>query len=389
MNRVLTYNAISVKGLDKFSRDKYEVASELGSPDAIMLRSHVLAPDDIGETVKAIGRAGAGVNNIPVESCTERGIVVFNAPGANANAVKELVVAALLMSTRDIFGGVEFVKSEGQGKSPEELHKIVEAGKKKYGGSELKGKTLGVVGLGAIGSLVAETGLMLGMEVYGYDPALSVEAAWRLSSDVQRVENMQSLLSKSDFVSLHLPVLEATRNLINKELVESFKPGAKLLNFSREKLVDTEAIIYGLDSGKVSQYLSDFPIPELLERDDVMQIPHLGASTAEAEENCAIMVADQLIDFIENGNIKNSVNFPNIALERTSGYRIAFSNRNVPKMLNSVLSVLADRDINVIDMINKSRDEVAYNIIDVEQEPTAELIAELEAIEGVINVRVI
>ena len=389
MNRVLTYNAISVKGLDKFSRDKYEVASELGSPDAIMLRSHVLAPDDIGETVKAIGRAGAGVNNIPVESCTERGIVVFNAPGANANAVKELVVAALLMSTRDIFGGVEFVKSEGQGKSPEELHKIVEAGKKKYGGSELKGKTLGVVGLGAIGSLVAETGLMLGMEVYGYDPALSVEAAWRLSSDVQRVENMQSLLSKSDFVSLHLPVLEATRNLINKELVESFKPGAKLLNFSREKLVDTEAIIYGLDSGKVSQYLSDFPIPELLERDDVMQIPHLGASTAEAEENCAIMVADQLIDFIENGNIKNSVNFPNIALERTSGYRIAFSNRNVPKMLNSVLSVLADRDINVIDMINKSRDEVAYNIIDVEQEPAAGLIAELEAIEGVINVRVI
>ena len=387
MNRVLTYNAISVKGLDKFSREKYEVASELGHPDAIMLRSHVLQPEDIGESVKAIGRAGAGVNNIPVESCTEQGVVVFNAPGANANAVKELVVAALLLATRDIFGGIEFVKTEGAGKGGDELHKIVEAGKKKYGGSELKGKALGVVGLGAIGSLVAETALVLGMDVYGYDPALSVEAAWRLSSRVQRVENMQSLLGKSDFVTLHLPVLEATRNLINKESVESFKPGGKLLNFSREKLVDTDAIIYGLESGKISQYFSDFPIPELLGRDDVVQIPHLGASTAEAEENCAIMVADQLIDFLENGNIKNSVNFPSIALERTDGYRIAFSNRNVPKMLNSVLSVLADRDINVIDMINKSRDEVAYNILDIEQEPTAELLGELEAIEGVINVR--
>ncbi len=225
------------------------------------------------------------------------------------------------------------------------------------------------------------------MDVYGYDPALSVEAAWRLSSSVQRVENMQSLLGKSDFVTLHLPVLEATRNLINKESIDSFKPGGKLLNFSREKLVDTDAIIYGLESGKISQYFSDFPIPELMGRDDVVQIPHLGASTAEAEENCAIMVADQLIDFLENGNIKNSVNFPSIALDRTDGYRIAFSNRNVPKMLNSVLSVLADRDINVIDMINKSRDEVAYNILDIEQEPTEELLSELEAIEGVINVR--
>jgi len=387
MHRVLTYNAISVKGLDKFSRDKYEVASELGKPDAIMLRSHVLQPEDIGASVKAVGRAGAGVNNIPVDSCTEQGVVVFNAPGANANAVKELVIAALLLSTRDIFGGIEFVKSEGRGKGGGELHKIVEAGKKKYGGSELKGKSLGVVGLGAIGSLVAETALVMGMEVFGYDPALSVEAAWRLSSNVQRVENMQSLLTKSDFVTLHLPVLEATRNLINKELISSFKPGAKLLNFSREKLVDTDAIIAALDNGHISQYLSDFPIPELMGRDDVVQIPHLGASTEEAEENCAIMVADQLIDFLENGNIKNSVNFPNIALDRTAGYRIAFSNRNVPKMLNSVLSILADRDINVIDMINKSRDGVAYNILDIEQEPSEALLSELEAIEGVINVR--
>lgn len=387
MYKIRTYNKISVKGLEKFSLDKYEIASELGMPSAIMLRSHKLTPEDIDTSVKAVGRAGAGVNNIPVDNCTERGIVVFNAPGANANAVKELAIAAMLLSTRDIIGAIDFVKQEGPGKDAEALTKLVEGGKKTYGGTELKGKTLGVVGLGAIGSQVAETGLMLGMNVLGYDPALSVEAAWRLSRDVQRMENMQSLLSKADIVTLHLPVLEATRNLINKELVESFKPGATLINLSREKVVDTDAILLGLDSGKIGKYITDFPVVEMMDRDDVMAIPHLGASTEEAEENCAIMVADQLIDFLENGNIRNSVNFPNIALERNGGHRIAFSNRNVPKMLKQVLEVLADNDINVIDMINKSRDEVAYNIIDIETEPTSELVAALEAIDGVIKVR--
>ena len=387
MYKVRTFNKISVKGLEKFPRDTYEVASEIGHPDAIMLRSHVLKPEDIDSAVKAIGRAGAGVNNIPVADCTGRGIVVFNAPGANANAVKELAVAAMLLSTRDILGAIDFVRREGPGKSADELNKLVEDGKKKFGGTELKGKTLGVVGLGAIGSQVAETGLMLGMNVLGYDPALSVEAAWRLSREVQRMENMQSLLAKSDIVTLHLPVLEATRNLINKDLVDSFKKGATLINLSREKVVDTEAILLGLNSDRIGQYLTDFPVAELMGHDKVVPIPHLGASTEEAEENCAIMVADQLCDFLENGNIRNSVNFPNIALERTSGYRIAFSNRNVPKMLNQVLSVLADRDINVIDMINKSRDEVAYNIIDIASEPTAELIQALEEIDGVIKVR--
>ena len=387
MFKIRTYNKISVKGLQKFSLDKYEIASEIGHPSAIMLRSHVLSPDDIDTSVKAIGRAGAGVNNIPVGNCTERGIVVFNAPGANANAVKELALAAMLLSTRDIIGAVDFIRAEGPGKNAEELHKLVEDGKKAYGGTELRGKTLGVVGLGAIGSLVAETGLLLGMQVLGYDPALSVEAAWRLSRDVRRMENMQSLLSKSDIVSLHLPVLEATRNLINKELVDSFKPGATLINLSREKVVDTDAILLGLDSGKIGKYITDFPVVAMMGRQDVISIPHLGASTEEAEENCAIMVADQLIDFLENGNIRNSVNFPNIALERNGGYRIAFSNRNVPKMLNQVLSVLADREINVIDMINKSRDEVAYNLIDIETEPTPELVAALEQIDGVIKVR--
>lgn len=387
MIKVRTYNKISIKGLEKFSLDKYEIASEIGHPDALMLRSHVLQPEDIEPSVKAVGRAGAGVNNIPVSNCTERGIVVFNAPGANANAVKELTVTAMLLSVRDIIGGIEFVRKEGPGKGAEELHTLVENGKKKFGGTELKGKTLGVVGLGAIGSLVAETGLMLGMKVLGYDPALSVEAAWRLSREVQRMENMQSLLAKADIVTLHLPVLEATRNLINKELIDSFKTGATLINLSREKVVDTDAILLGLEKGKVGQYITDFPVPELIGQEKVLAIPHLGASTAEAEENCAIMVADQLIDFLENGNIKNSVNFPNIHLDRNGGYRIAFSNRNVPKMLNQVLSVLADRDINVIDMINKSRDEVAYNIIDISSEPTEDLVQVLEAIDGVIKVR--
>ncbi len=387
MYKILTYNKISVKGLDKFSRDKYEVASEIGHPDAIMLRSHQLTPELIGPTVTAIGRAGAGVNNIPVADCTERGIVVFNAPGANANAVKELVVAGLLLSGRDMLGGINYLKQQGDGLDEQELHKLVENGKKQFGGTELAGKTLGVVGLGAIGSLVAETGLMLGMKVLGLDPALSVDAAWRLSREVERVENMQTLLSRSDYVSLHLPVLEATRNLINKELAQSFKPGAVLLNFSREKLVETAAIVTALDSGPLRSYISDFPMPELLGREDVVLMPHLGASTAEAEENCAIMIADQLINFLENGNINNSVNFPTTSLERSGVCRLAIINKNVPKMLGQILSVLADRNHNVADMINKSRGDIAYNLIDIEREPQDDLVTALEAIDGVISAR--
>ncbi len=387
MFKVLTYNKISVKGLERFPRESYEIASEVGHPDAILLRSHKLTLDAIPTTVKGIGRAGAGVNNIPVADCTERGLVVFNAPGANANAVKELVIAGLLMSTRDILGGINFIKREGPGLNETALHKLVEDGKKQFAGTELAGKTLGVVGLGAIGSLVAETGLVLGMKVLGLDPALSVDAAWRLPRDVERVENMQTLLSRSDYVTLHLPVVEATHNLVNKELSESFKSGSVLLNFSREKLVDTAAIIAALDSGKLGGYMTDFPIPELVGRDDVVLMPHLGASTAEAEENCAIMVAGQLIDFLEHGNIRNSVNFPNIFLERSGVCRLAICNRNVPKMLGQILSVLADRNLNVDDMINKSRGDIAYNLIDIEQHPQEDLIAELEAIDGVISAR--
>jgi len=389
MYKIMTRNQISIKGLEKFPLGRYEVASEISHPDAVMLRSHQLTPEEIPPTVQAIGRAGAGVNNIPVEVCTKRGIVVFNAPGANANAVKELVMAGLLLTSRDILGGIAFTRGLPAGMDAAGMSKAVEAAKKQYAGTELAGKTLGVVGLGAIGSLVAETGLMLGMKVLGYDPALSVAAAWQLSRDVERMENIQSLLAKSDFVTLHLPVMEATRNLINRDLVDSFKPGARLLNFSREKLVDSDAVLGGLESGRLASYVSDFPVPELQGRDDVIQIPHLGASTAEAEENCAIMIADQLTDFLENGNIKNSVNFPDTFLERSGPYRIAVCNRNVPKMLGQVLSVLADRDQNVADMINKSRGDIAYNLIDIEREPAADLKGVLEAIDGIINVRIL
>lgn len=388
MYKIMTRNQISIKGLEKFPLGEYEVASEISHPDAIMLRSHKLATDEITSSVQAIGRAGAGVNNIPVEDCTERGIVVFNAPGANANAVKELVIAGLLLTSRDILGGISYAKGLAASMDAAAMSKEVEAAKKNYAGTELAGKTLGIVGLGAIGSLVAETALVLGMKVIGYDPALSVDAAWRLSRNIERMENMQSLLSKSDFVTLHLPVMEATRNLINQDMVDSFKPDACLLNFSREKLVDTEAILSGLEGGKLARYISDFPVPELQGRDDVIQIPHLGASTEEAEENCAIMIADQLTDFLENGNIKNSVNFPNTSLERSGTHRIAICNRNVPKMLGQILSVLADRDQNVADMINKSRGDIAYNLIDIEREPAADLKDVLEAIDGVINVRI-
>lgn len=387
MYKILTLNQISVKGLERFSRDKYEVASEIANPDAILVRSQKIAPDELNESVLAIGRAGAGVNNIPVSACTERGIPVFNAPGANANAVKELVAAALLLSTRGISEGIKYVDTLASMEDAVEMHKLLEKEKKNFRGSELMGKTLGVIGLGAIGSLVATMALNLGMNVIGYDPALSVDAAWRLPSEVEKMENLQTLLGRADYVTLHLPAIEATKNLINGDLVPSFKKGAVLLNFARAEIVDTEAVLKGLDSGVLRKYVADFPHPDTITRDDTILMPHIGASTDEAEENCAIMAANQLIDFIENGNIRNSVNFPALSLERTTGYRLAMANRNVPSMLNKVLSVLAEKNINVIDILNKSRDEVAYTLVDVDVEPTEELLTALSSIDGVINVR--
>ncbi|MFT7686536.1 MAG: D-3-phosphoglycerate dehydrogenase [Candidatus Azotimanducaceae bacterium] len=389
MHKIRILNNISAKGTDKFSNENYNLGEDLADPEAILLRSSQLSSADIGPSLLAVGRAGAGVNNIPVEEYTNKGVVVFNTPGANANAVKELVMTGLLLSQRGIIQGIEYVNSLSDYDDRAELNKLVEASKKKYKGSELKGKTLGVLGLGAIGSMVAEMALQMGMKVLGFDPALSVEAAWRLPSQVQKMDNMQALFSRSDIVTLHVPALESTLNLINKDTIASFKKNAILLNFSREQIVHQSDVLAALESGRLSQYISDFPSPELIGKAGVVSTPHLGASTMEAEENCAIMVADQVIDFLENGNIHNSVNFPKVSLERTNGFRITLANNNVPRILGSVLSILADRNINVIDMLNKSRDDVAYNIIDVESEPGGDLVKEIAEIEGVINVRVL
>ncbi|MCK5880272.1 MAG: phosphoglycerate dehydrogenase [Sinobacterium sp.] len=389
MYKVLTYNAISVKGLEKLPREGYEVASEITTPDAILLRSHKLTVEEVTPSVKAIGRAGAGTNNIPVQACTDKGVVVFNSPGANANAVKELVLTGMLLSSRGIINGINYVNGLTDMADDAAMAKLLEAEKKNFKGGELKDRTLGVIGLGAIGSLVAEMGLQMGMKVVGYDPALSIEGAWRLSSDIERAENLASLMAKSDFITLHLPVLDATRHLINKDSLSNVKQGARLLNFAREEIVDTNAVVDALDAGRLDRFITDFPTPALINRDDVIPMPHIGASTAEAEDNCAIMAASQLKDFLEQGNIVNSVNFPATKLDRNTDYRLTIANSNVPKMLGNVLSILADANINVADMINKSRNDVAYNIIDLAEKPSAEVLEQIKGIEGVITVRLI
>ena len=387
--QILSLNQISLKGLDRLPRDRYEIASEFAHPEAILLRSHKLAEGDIADSVLAIARAGAGVNNIPVDACTARGIPVFNSPGANANAVKELVATGLLLGSRGVVAGIDYVRTLDDVSDGAELNRVLEANKKQFKGSELVGKTLGVVGLGAIGSLVAEMALTLGMDVMGYDPALSVEAAWRLSSQVRRADTLSALFGRCDYISLHLPVLEATRGLINTELLGVMQPGTCLLNFARQEIIDQPSLLAALDSGKLRKYIADFATPELIGRDDVILMPHIGASTEEAEDNCAIMAADQLRDFLENGNIRNSVNFPTLQLERVSGCRLSVTNENVPKILGNVLSILADEDINVIDMLNKSRDKIAYNLIDISGVVTDGILERMRAIKGVINVRLI
>ena len=389
MYTIRTYNVISDIGLSRFPLDRYRVGPDIEEPDALILRSHKLHDETVPSSVMAVARAGAGVNNIPVADYTARGIVVFNTPGANANAVKELVTAAMLLASRRILEGMNRVQQMTDFDDPEAMAKQLEKEKKQFGGGEIAGRTLGVIGLGAIGSLVANAALNMGMRVVGFDPALSVEAAWRLSSQVQRMESMDALLRESDFVTLHVPALEATHHLINSSTLLRFKPGARLLNFAREAVVDVDAVVAALDKGRLGGYITDFPVPELLGRPDCLLFPHLGASTAEAEENCSVMAADQLMDFLENGNVINSVNFPRTRMSRNGGYRFTFANENVPRVLGHVLSVLADRDINVLDMVNKSRNEMAYNIIDVETELAAEVIEALASVEGVKRLRVL
>lgn len=391
MFKIKTYNAISVKGLNRFPREKYEVASDIGQPDAYILRSHKLHGEALPVSVKAVARAGAGTNNVPVDEYTKKGVVVFNSPGANANAVKELVLAGMLLGSRGILPGMEYVNTLTHMTDADEMSKLLEKEKSNFAGFELQGKTLGIVGLGAIGSLIADAALALGMNVVGFDPALSVEAAWRLPSQVGRMENLQSLLARSDYITLHVPAIPATKNLINADTLKITKKGATLLNFAREAIVDAHAVVESLDAGHLGKYICDFPEPILLNRKDVYAMPHIGASTEEAEENCAIMAADQLVDYLENGNIKNSVNFPAVSMDRSPaiGARITFSNENVSGVLGHVLSVLADHKVNVVDMVNKSRGDVAYNIIDVEQVPSVALVDALTKVEHVIAVRVI
>jgi len=389
MHRIKTYNSISSKGLDRFEPESYEVGQEIANPDALLLRSYKLQEDEIPDSVTAIARAGAGVNNIPLARCIERGIPVFNTPGANANAVKELVAAAMLLASRDIVGGIAFAQSQDATMSAQNMNALMEREKKRFAGAELAGKTLGVVGLGAIGSLVARMGLDFGMEVVGFDPALSVEAAWRLPSDVQRMENVQSLVSRSDFVSLHLPVLDSTRGMVNKDLLSHFKQGSCLLNFARDEIVAIDSVVSSLNGRQLRRYVTDFPHPQLLGRQDTLLMPHIGASTAEAEENCAVMAANQLKAFLEHGNIRNSVNFPAIELDRTTDYRITIANRNEPGTLSHILTLVGDAGLNVADLLNKSVGDIAYNIIDLDEVPLQTLLEEIRGLEGVINLRLI
>ena len=393
MYKIQTFNQISDKGLSRFPSGNYQVGPDLTDSDAILVRSYKLSATDTNPNLRAVARAGAGVNNVPVSSYTEQGIVVFNTPGANANAVKELVLCGLLLASRGIIPGINYVNSLQGLKDNAALSKLLEEEKKRFKGNELTGKTLGIVGLGAIGSLVAEMAISMGMKVLGYDPALSIDAAWRLPNQVRRIENISALLGHSDFVTLHLPVLDSTRGLINSELISAMKPGLCLLNFSREEIVNNEALINGLNVKALRMYVADFPCHELIGRDDVILMPHIGASTDEAEENCAVMAVDQLKDFLENGNIRNSVNFPNLMLDRVSSTkecsRLAISNRNVPGMLGKILSALAEQNINVIDMINKSRNEIAYNLIDIESRPSDASLAGIAAIPDVIKVTVL
>lgn len=385
MHKILTLNNISVAGLERLPRENYEIASEIQHPDAVLLRSFNMHNMDIPVSLKAVGRAGAGVNNIPVDKMSEQGVAVFNAPGANANAVKELVLAGMLIGCRNLCAAWDYARNLTGDDAA--ISKAVEAGKKQYAGFELPGRTLGVVGLGAIGRFVANAALDLGMHVIGYDPGITVEGAWKLSSDVQKAGTVEDLLSKVDFVTFHVPLVDATRNMINAERLKLMKDNVVILNFARNGIIDDEAVSAAIKAGKVYAYVCDFPSNLLKNHERVVALPHLGASTSEAEENCAIMVAEQVRDYLENGNIRNSVNFPDIKMERNGGYRVAIVNSNVPNMVGQISSAMAEEGLNIIDMINKSRGELAYSLIDINEPASETLLKNLTDIDGVLAVR--
>ena len=387
MFKILTYNNIAAVGLDKFPRNLYEIASEIQHPDAIMLRSFDMHGVAIPDTVQAIGRAGAGTNNIPVAECSKRGIPVFNAPGANANAVKELVLAGMLLAARNICQGWDFARQlSGDKKAIDEQ---AEKGKKKFAGFELAGKTLGVLGLGAIGVKIANAAHALGMNVIGHDPLLTVESAWQLSSSVIRAANIDELVSNSDMVTLHVPLNEHTRGLMNGPRIGLLKKGATLLNFSRAGVVDEEAVCAALNLGHMHAYVSDFPSPTVIDQPKAIVLPHLGASTEEAEDNCAIMVAERLRDYLENGNIRHSVNFPEVIMPRTEGVRLAIANENIPNMVGQISQALAQANLNIVDLLNKSRGDYAYTLIDLNSRVPAQTLDHIRSIQGVLIARVL
>ena len=385
MFKILTLNNIAVEGLRRLPRERYEVASEIAHPDAILLRSHNMHDMDIPDTVAAIGRAGAGTNNIPIDAMSARGIPVFNAPGANANAVKELAIAGMLIGARNLCAASDYVAALEE--TGDALNKAVEAGKKQFVGFELPGRTLGVLGLGAIGVEVANAALALGMKVVGFDPAITVRNAWQLSSGVHQAETLDELFQRADFVTLHVPLIDATRSIVNADRLGLMNDHGVLINFARGGVVDNAAAIDALNSGKLHAFVSDFPTPELIAHPKVVALPHLGASTAEAEQNCAIMVAENVRDYLENGNIRFSVNFPVARLPRLDAWRITLANANVPNMVGQVSTSLANAGLNIEDLLNKSIGELAYTIVDVNSEPPQAVLDEIAAIEGVLTLR--
>ncbi len=385
MHKVLVLNNISPLGLKKFSKENYTISANENDPDAILVRSAKMHEIEIGKSLKAVGRAGAGVNNIPLQKMSDKGIVVFNTPGANANAVKELVISSMLLASRNICQAWNYVKNLPL----ENLKETVEDGKKQYSGSELPGKTLGIVGLGAIGVEIANAASMLGMDVIGFDPSITKKNAWKISSEVEDALTIEELFSKSDFISFHVPLIDATKNLLNAKRINLLPEGSVIINLSRDGIVDEDELIKALDSGKVKYYVTDFPINDKKNHERIIALPHLGASTSEAEDNCAVMIAKQIKDYLENGNIVNSVNFPDARMPRAGEERLAITHRNIPNMVGQITKAIAEEGANILDMINKSRNDVAFTLIDLENEIPNSVIENINRIDGVLTVRVL
>ncbi len=387
MFKIQTINKIATIGLDCFDKSRFSISDSIQNPDAILVRSAALHAMDFSESVKAVGRAGAGVNNIPIEICTQRNIVVFNTPGANANAVKEMVLSSLFVASRNILGGVEYTRSlVGQG---EKIHELVEENKSRFKGAEIRGKKLGVVGLGSVGMMVANDAAALGMEVEGYDPFISVSRAWELSRAVKPASSLSKMLSTCDFITLHMSLTADTKGLINAETLSKMKKEAVLLNFARAEIVEDEAIIKALNNREIALYVTDFPTDPLLKSPHTICIPHLGASTKEAEDNCAIMIAEQISDYLINGNITNSVNFPNCSTERNGDARLVIVNQNIPNMVGQITSILAAENLNILEMVNKSRGNIAYNIVDITGQCTEAVLSRIKAVQGITSVRLL